>query len=222
MKANKVKWVIAGGVLCVLLLLLSVWYAATFNGGRLVEPMDFSTYTFQIRDLPMLCSTALFTLYVLGLAVWLVRWVLKSRRVVREANTTRSISPKLGFLGFLGFPGFLGFWSYGMFRDVSPFIFFTFFGFFGFFYEGKLSNTFMDERFRENAVRAQLTAMRVSFAIIFLTLIVLGRGTLLGSLEYTLIAVLILLSLSVALALFLSEYLLYRYDHDDQIEEGDE
>ena len=51
MKANKVKWVIAGGVLCVLLLLLSVWYAATFNGGRLVEPMDFSTYTFQIRDL---------------------------------------------------------------------------------------------------------------------------------------------------------------------------
>ena len=96
------------------------------------------------------------------------------------------------------------------------------FGFFGFFYEGKLSNTFMDGRFRENAVRAQLTAMRVPFAIIFLTLIVLGRGTLLGSLEYTLIAVLILLSLSVALALFLSEYLLYRYDHDDQIEEGDE
>ena len=62
MKANKVKWAIAGGVLCVLLLLLSVWYAATFNGGRLVEPMDFSTYTFQVRDLPMLCSTALFTL----------------------------------------------------------------------------------------------------------------------------------------------------------------
>ncbi len=105
MKANKVKWVIAGGVLCVLLLLLSVWYAATFNGGRLVEPMDFSTYTFQVRDLPMLCSTALFTLYILGLAVWLVRWVLKSRRVVREANTTRSISPKLGFLGFLGASG---------------------------------------------------------------------------------------------------------------------
>ena len=41
--------------------------------------------------------------------------------------------------------------------------------------------------------------------------------------EYTLIAVLIVLSLTVALDLFLSEYLLYRYDHSDQLDgDGEE
>jgi len=49
-----------------------------------------------------------------------------------------------------------------------------------------------------------------------------GRGALLGSLDYTLIAVLIALSLTVALDLFLSEYLLYRYDHSDQLDSGGE
>ena len=43
-----------------------------------------------------------------------------------------------------------------------------------------------------------------------------------GNLEYTLIAVLIVLSLTVALDLFLSEYLLYRYDRADQLDEGGE
>lgn len=219
MKRKHIKWMVGGGVLCALAVGLSVWYASVFNGGRLVEPMDFSTYVFQVRDLPMLCSTALFTLYVLALAGYLGVWSLKNRRAVRRTNTTRSISPKLGWLGLLGVLGFLGFWTYGTSRQVFPFLFFVFFGFFGFFYEGKLSNTFMDERFRENAARAQLTALRTSFSIIFLTLVILGRGALLGSLEYTLIAVLILLSLAVALALFLSEYLLYRYDHDERMEE---
>jgi hypothetical protein len=30
-----------------------------------------------------------------------------------------------------------------------------------------------------------------------------------------------MLSLALALGMFLSEYLLYRYDHDDQIDEGE-
>ena len=219
---NKRAWkrTILLGVGSVLLLAAASWYTAVYNDSRLLVPMDFSTYVFQLRDLPMILAMALFTAYILYLVVLLVRVTLRSRK--QDASRTRAIRPQLGFLGFFGFLGFGGFWTYAFNGAIFPFAFFMFFGFFGFFYEGKLSNTFMDERFRENAVRAQLTAMRVSFAIIFLTLIVLGRGALLGSLEYTLIAVLILLSLSVALALFLSEYLLYRYDHDDQIEEGDE
>ena len=36
-----------------------------------------------------------------------------------------------------------------------------------------------------------------------------------GCLEYTLIALVIVIALSIALELFLSEYLLYHYDHDD-------
>lgn len=82
-----------------------------------------------------------------------------------------------------------------------------------------MSGTFMDERFRENAVRAQLSALKVTCSIIFVTLIVLCQGKLFGNLNYTLIAVIILLSLALALGIFLSEYLLYRYDHDDNFGE---
>lgn len=85
-----------------------------------------------------------------------------------------------------------------------------------------MSGTFMDERFRENAAHAQLTAYKTTFSITFLALILLCRGKLFGSLEYTLIAVIIVLSLALACGLFLSEYLLYRYDHDDLAEESGE
>ena len=49
-------------------------------------------------------------------------------------------------------------------------------------------------------------------------LLILCQGKLLGSLEYTLIATIIVLSLTLALGIFLPEYLLYCYDHDDRIE----
>lgn len=54
-----------------------------------------------------------------------------------NANRTRRLNPKLGLLGFFGFLGFIG----------GAWTRFVFFGFFGFFYEGKMSNTLMDERF---------------------------------------------------------------------------
>ena len=41
-----------------------------------------------------------------------------------------------------------------------------------------------------------------------------------GNLEYTLIAYVIIISLALALKIFLSEFLLYRYDHDEQLEES--
>ena len=40
-----------------------------------------------------------------------------------------------------------------------------------------------------------------------------------GCLEYTLIALVIVIALSIALELFLSEYLLYHYDHDEPFDE---
>lgn len=40
--------------------------------------------------------------------------------------------------------------------------------------------------------------------------------------EYALIATIIILSLALGLGIFLSEYLLYRYDHDDQADESEE
>lgn len=83
-----------------------------------------------------------------------------------------------------------------------------------------MSGTFMDERFRENVVRAKLKAYQITFGIMFAALIILCQRKLFGNLEYTLIATIITLSLALATGIFLSEYLLYWYDHDDQAGEG--
>ena len=88
-------------------------------------------------------------------------------------------------------------------------------GFLGFFYEGKMSNTLMDERFRENKNKAQLMAFKAAFAVNIIALIFLSVGESFMSIEYLLIGVQILIALSIALAAFLSEYLLYRYDQDE-------
>ena len=85
-----------------------------------------------------------------------------------------------------------------------------------------MSGTFMDERFCENADRARLKAYRITFGVMFAALVILCQGKLFGSLEYTLIATIITLSFALALGIFLSEYLLYRYDHDDLADESEE
>ncbi|MCI8908913.1 MAG: DUF3796 domain-containing protein [Angelakisella sp.] len=222
MKKNKVKLWAGCGIFCIAAMVLSTWYAVTFNDSRLVVPMDFGSYSFIPQDLPMLLSVSLFGLYALALCFLLVRSIRKNKRDTTRTNRSRRVHPRLGFLGLLGFLGFAGFWAYPATGDVSPFLFFLFFGFFGFFYEGKMSGTLMDERFRENAARAQLITYRTTFSITLLALLILCQGKLLGSLEYTLIATIIVLSLTLALGIFLPEYLLYRYDHDDRIEEGEE
>lgn len=75
------------------------------------------------------------------------------------------------------------------------------------------SNTLMDERFRENARKAQFTALKISFSIVVAAFVILGQVAIGGNLEYNLIAAMIVVFLALALLLFLSEYLLYRYDH---------
>ena len=219
---QKTKLLIGWGILCVLLLLASSWYAVTFNDSRLVVPMDFQSYEFQIKDLPMILSVSLACIYGITLLITLAFSGCKQRQQIERTNRTRKLNPKLGFLSFFGFLGFGGFWTYSMDGSVFPFAFFLFFGFFGFYYEGKMSRTFMDERFRENAMRANLKASNIALSVIFLTLVILCQGKLFGSLDYTLIAVIIALSLALALRTFLSEYLLYRYDHDDHAVESED
>jgi len=222
MKKNKLKFWIGGGIFCAAALLASIWYAVTFNDSRLVVPVDLGSYTFTPKDLPMILSVLLTCGYVLALFIPRCFGIRKHKETVERTNTTRKLNPKLGLLGLLGFLGFLGFWSYPARGDVTPFAFFLFFGLFGFFYEGKMSGTFMDERFRENAARAQLTAYKITFSIILAALIILSQGKLFGSLEYTLIATMIVLSFALALGIFLPAYLLYRYDHDDPMDEDEE
>lgn len=85
-----------------------------------------------------------------------------------------------------------------------------------------MSNTFQDERYMENKIKAQLTANKTALIIIFIATLILGQGKLMGNLEYTLIALVIVMALSLALELFLQEYLLYRYDNDEQFNESEE
>lgn len=219
---KKWKIIIGCGLACILALLISSWYAVAYNDARLVVPMDFDGYVFQAKDLPMILSVLFACAYGWTLLVMLLLHLVKRWKQQKPTNTTRRLSPKMGLLGLLGLLGFFGFWTYSVDGTLFPFIFFQFFGFFGFFYEGKMSGTFMDERFRENVVRAQLKASKITCTIVFIALLVLCQKRILGSLEYTFITLIIVLSLALALGIFLSEYLLYRYDHDDQMGEFEE
>ena len=136
--------------------------------SRFIAPMDLSEYVFRVQDLPMLISGVFLALYVVYLVVLLLRYIMTNRRRELTLQSTRIINPKLGFLGLLGFAGFLGFWTYSVDKTIFPFVFFLFFGFFGFFYEGKMSNTFIDERYKENKMKAQSVANKTSLSIIFL------------------------------------------------------
>ena len=222
MKKTTKKRCIFFGIICALLIAVSTWYSITYNDSRLVEPMNFSEYVFQAKDLPMLLSGVFLALYILYLFIQLIRAIVVKKRKETGMRSTRKLNPKLGLFGFLGFFGMLGFWTYSVDKTIFPFAFFMFFGFFGFFYEGKMSDTFMDERYQENKLKAQFTANKIALSIIFLAIIILGRGALLGNLEYTLIALIIIISLSIALETFLSEYLLYHYDHDEQSFQNEE
>lgn len=211
---------LSAGLVCVLSMAASVWYSVSYNESRLVEPTDFATYAFRTKDLPMLLSGALTAVYVICLAVCLLRAVLKQKKeqeTQASARRTRRISPKFGYLGFLGFLGFAGIWTYQLDKMVFPFCFFLFFGFFGFFYEGKMSNTLMDERFEESRRRALLTALKAGYGVMFFALLATGMsgGSRGAGLEYLAVALVITIALDCALVQFLSEYLLYRYDRAD-------
>lgn len=78
-----------------------------------------------------------------------------------------------------------------------------------------MSNTLMDERFKENKNRAQLMALKTAFAVIIIALFFIPVGESFMSIEYLFSVVYISIALSIALAIFLREYLLYRYDHDE-------
>ena len=220
MKKSKWKAIIIPGIICVLILFASIWYSVRFNESRLVVKTDLETYQFTPKDLPIICAVVLTIVYMLYLMIYLRKTSIQQKKAIHETNRTRKISPKLGFLGFLGFMGFMGFWTYRTDGRIFPFMYFMFFGFFGFFYEGKMSNTFMDERFKENVSKAQLDALKIAFSLIIIEFVFLSLGGYFMSSEHILIVLHILIALSIALAIFLSEYLLYRYDHDEYHDSG--
>lgn len=137
----------------------------------------------------------------------------------RERTHTRRINPKLGLLGFLGFLGFMGFLPYILdveFFTITPifFFFFAFFGFFGFYYEGKMSDTLIDERFVANMHRATAIANKISLVLIFGVSIF--SIALLNLSTFAMLSVLAtVIGIAFGLSVFLSQYLLYKYENEE-------
>lgn len=189
----------------------SIIHSALFNNWRLVKPTDVSTYVFSPMDLPMIISIGLVIIYVVFCVISLIKAVI-SERNRHDNNRTRALNPKLGWLGFAGFLGFIGFLTYSIDKTIFPFTFFVFFGFFGFYFEGKMSNTLRDERLQENRDKAQLEALKIGIRIIFIIVLLVGMGVFSHNLEHCAIFFVSSSSLTLAITMFLSEYLLYKYD----------
>ncbi|MFR6379179.1 MAG: DUF3796 domain-containing protein [Evtepia sp.] len=144
-----------------------------------------------------------------------------NKRRGSTSRSTRTVNPKLGFLGLFGFAGFLGFWTYRVDQTIFPSCFFCFSAFSDFSMRENVK--YPDRRTvqRKQNESAKHSEQNCSVHYFF-AILILGQGRLMGCLEYTLIALVIVIALSIALELFLSEYLLYHYDHDEPFDESEE
>ncbi len=210
MKNHKFKIIIFSGICSIILLLLSIMYSIYFNESRLVVPTDFSTFEITLKDIPMIVSCLLVIVYVIFLFFELFRFVWKNKN--QDNTHTRQLSANWGYFGFLGFVGFAGFYTYSTMKVIFPFIFFIFFGFFSFFYEGKLSNTLKDELYKENEKKAELNAYKTGFSLLFIMIWLIGMGLFKQNTELSAVFMILSVSCIYALVLFLSKYLLYKYE----------
>ena len=204
-------------LLFIILEFASVAYDGFFNHSRIIHPIDAS-YQFQVSDLPLILTTIILAAYVVFLVFNMVFAFMdkEKRRGKTSTFITRKINAKLGWLGFFGFTGFLGIPVFILQNQVWPFFFFVFFGFFGLFYEAKLSNTLMDERFLEERKRAQLTSYKTGFGLLWLIAWFMALAG--GHFNTDLVAIIFSASSSliIALVMFLKHYLLYKYDTEEE------
>lgn len=198
----------------IVLELLAVAYDAVLNQSRIIKPIDLHSYKFVVSDLPLLIMTVVLVLYVLFFVIsMLLTGVRKCQG--KGADRTRRLNPRFGWLGFLGLLGFSGIPFYMTQQQVWPFFFFAFFGFFGFFYEGKLSGTLIDERFQEEATRAQLVSYKTGFLLLCIVTWFSGYAGSHLNTDSVAIIYTVASSLIIALVVFLSNYLLYKYDSEE-------
>ena len=123
MSKNNLKWLIILGVLCVICVAAATGYSLNFNEGRLVYPMDFNSYQFQVKDIPMILALIITVLYVIYLAASIIIYGMVVKREGKKAGRTRKVNPKMGYLGYLGFAGFAGIGTYLAQGIIIPFVF---------------------------------------------------------------------------------------------------
>ena len=75
-----------------------------------------------------------------------------------------------------------------------------------------ISHILEDELFQENKRKAQLEAYKIGFKLLFVVIWLMAIGMFSRNVEWCAIFMLISVSLIYALVLFLSNYLLYRYE----------
>lgn len=150
--------------------------------------------------------------------IYRIKEVAMNKKCNKRPTHTRKINPMLGILGLLGFIGFAGFIprTYNLTDTLTApsfFFFFTFFGFFGFYYEGLMSNTFIDERFQANKYRAEAIANKVSLTIVIVFAIITMSMLRLNT--YDMLSILIAtIGLAFGLSIFLQQYLLYKFENE--------
>ena len=127
MSKSKVIKLAALGICCLLYCIAAGWHANTYNNGRILKPMDYSTYVFNPMDIPMIVAVILVDAYIIFLIASIVRALINYRKG-DKFGYTRRMSSMLGLAGFLGLLGFVGIWSYKTYREITPFFFFSFFG----------------------------------------------------------------------------------------------
>lgn len=133
---------------------------------------------------------------------------------------TRELNPWLGMLGLLGFLGFTGFipilWDLKDRMPVPfPFCFFAFFGFFGFYYEGKMSNTLIDERFESNSYRATAIANQRALNLIIWSVVIASSLFKVTDTYIMLSVIMAVIGLAFGLSVFWAQYLLYQYEREE-------
>lgn len=214
MMNKKIKKLIICGLVTISILFAAVLQSIFFNHGRLVYLTDFSTYQFEISDLPMWFSGAIFISYI----IYFIKIFLIMTRQHKKSvsNYTRTFSPWLSILGFSGFLGFLGFYTYFQSKQIYPFFFFIFFGFFGFYYEGKMSHTLKDELYWFNKHKADSIAYHCGFKLVFLLIWLIAMGMFSYKIEWCAILMFAGISLIYAFVLFYSSYLLYHYETEEE------
>ena len=96
MKKNNKKLIIFFGVFCVLLTVASFLYTAVFNDARFIAPVDMSDYVFRVKDLPVIISCVLLTLYVLYIFILIIKSAIANKNREKDTGFTRTVNPKFG------------------------------------------------------------------------------------------------------------------------------
>lgn len=127
----------------------------------------------------------------------------------KDNQYTRKISPLLCILGVLGIIGPIAYYFTG---ETYTLGFMLFFGFFSFYFEGKMSNQLIDERFRENSMKASSIAFRTGLTMIFLSImfsIQYLEGYSMKMAYHFLVGA---VSLTFGITLTMHQYLIYKFD----------